>query len=272
MERIWRGKLQKLCRLRFGNHFLPDDDDGRAMLTALLRFGVTDENAMEDAPWCSDELPTLKRRARRMKWREVGKLIELTFEEWKHAKLWIMQPIDASELDIQAWRKERDKESSRKSKAKARAKEKQEKDAMLERANAKMETTNPRQDAILEIMIERGGLSSIAVPELMNEARKLPAFTRSQCRNTRWVGGPPASAIVSNLRDAVHETLNQLERKGVVKTYKRPGERGPVRHAELEHSLIWPKARDDEHSFIFDAENERRNVGPDNWAKHKQNQ
>ena len=58
-------RLYKLCQMRFGNHFLPDNDDGRAMLTALLRFGMTDDSAIRDAPWSVSELPTLKRRGKR---------------------------------------------------------------------------------------------------------------------------------------------------------------------------------------------------------------
>jgi hypothetical protein len=74
LKRVWRAKLDKLTRLRFGNNFLPEDDTGRRMLTALLCFGLSDDSAIEAAPWCEAELPLLKRRARRIKWDDVGKL------------------------------------------------------------------------------------------------------------------------------------------------------------------------------------------------------
>ena len=132
MERIWRSRLQKLCRLRHSNHFIPDDDDGRAMLTPLLRFGLTDASAIEDAPW------------------------------WKR-----------------------------------RAKERAEKETMM--ATGRRQSTTPRQNAILEILIRQHKARAFAimsVPDLMKEARKLHEFAR-----------------VRNLRDATHETLDQLERK-----------------------------------------------------------
>jgi hypothetical protein len=60
----WRGKLHKLCRRRYGNHRLPNDASGRAMLTALLCFGLSAEAAMEDAPWLETaELEMMQRTA-----------------------------------------------------------------------------------------------------------------------------------------------------------------------------------------------------------------
>jgi hypothetical protein len=126
-KEVLRLKLQKLFRLRFGNHFLPDSDDGRTMLTALLCVGLTNESAIETAPWCEiDELRKLKRQARQVKWwrdkTAIGKLIGLTFDEWVLAKLWLTGPIDRSEKELEAWREERRKISCGKSNAKQRAK------------------------------------------------------------------------------------------------------------------------------------------------------
>jgi hypothetical protein len=227
MERLWRGRLQKLCRVRFGNHVLPDDDAGRAMLTALLCFGLTPENAIEDAPWCAAELAQHKRRAKRMKWRDVGELIDLTFEEWKQCKLFMMRPVNASLADIEAWREKQRKESWRRSKAKLRAKEKLEKEARMARAHKA--TNSPRQTAILEILVGRGEgrHEAMSVPELVRKARKLKSFARSRCQNVTYCDGHVATP--RNLRDAVHEVVNQLVRKCAVETYTSLGDRGPVR-------------------------------------------
>jgi hypothetical protein len=202
IDPILLAKLQKLCRLRWCNHYLPDADTGRAMLATLLRFGLTDQNAIECAPWCeAAELSALKRRARRIKWLDVGKLIGLTFKEWKRAKLFLLRPVDASDSDIQAWREERRKVSARNRQAKRREKQKREKEIM----QATWQTTTPRQKAILEILIRHHvakGFAIKSVPELMKEAKKLSEFAR-----------------VKNLRDAIHETLNQLEAKHAIRTH-----------------------------------------------------
>jgi hypothetical protein len=220
-------KLQKLCKLRWCNHFIPDSDAGRAMLATLLRFGLTDESAIESAPWCEGELATLKRRARRIpnKWRdsdigrEVGKLIDLTFKEWILAKLFMLRPVDASESEIEAWREKRRKESARNRQANRRDKLKRERETM----QAKWQPTTQRQKAILEILIKNhlGPMwrHITSVPELMKEAKKLPAF-----------------AGVKNLRDAIHETLNQLEAKHVIRTHSFR----PIRMVMLD---IWHDAK-----------------------------
>jgi hypothetical protein len=121
-ERMWRFRLRRLFKFRYGDSiFLPDDAEGRAMLTALLCFGETDDGVTAYGPWCEAELPTLRRRARRMNWRrDIGELIKLTFSEWKSAKLFILRPVDRSEAEIQAWREEQRRASSRRYKAKAK--------------------------------------------------------------------------------------------------------------------------------------------------------
>jgi hypothetical protein len=116
-----RSKLLKLASARWGNHYMPDNDDGRAMLTALLHYGLTDENAAEHAPWCGpDEFARLKRNAQRIEWKgsgkQIGKLICLTFIEWKAAKLWAMRPIDKTEKELDAFRADRTRELDRKRK------------------------------------------------------------------------------------------------------------------------------------------------------------
>jgi hypothetical protein len=222
--------------MRFGNHVSPDNDAGRTMLTALLCFGLNDESAVEDAPWCAADLPAFKRRTKRIKWHEVGELIGLTFDEWEDSKLWITNPVDTSAADLQAWREERRKESNRKSKQKQRAKEKLEKEWRM--AKARKPNDTPRQAAILEILAGRGeGIpGSMSVPELARKAAKHRAFSRSRCQNTTYCDGRVPTP--RNMRDAVHETVKQLERKHAVGTWTQPGDRGPVRWVALKNVVV----------------------------------
>jgi hypothetical protein len=229
-ERIWRARLHNLCQMRFGNHFLPDNDKGRAMLTALLRFGLTDDSAIADALWCEAELQTLKRKGRRLKWRDVGRLVGLTFDEWKAAKLWVARPVDVSEADLETWRKQQRKASWSKSKQKAREMEAEQKQVALARARAK--PLKPRQAFILKMLVQHNG-RPMTVAELTKRASKSNAFTPASYRDTTWCGGPPKHAIVRNLPFVVRRTLEQLKAKGIIETYKRSGKREPEIRAKL---------------------------------------
>jgi len=94
---IYRTRLRKLCQdSRYGTHFLPPDDGGRAMLLLLRRLGLTDEGAMEDAPCWLDaaELPKLRREAWTVKWNTFGQMIRLTYDEYETFKLWWFTPSD----------------------------------------------------------------------------------------------------------------------------------------------------------------------------------
>jgi hypothetical protein len=226
---IYRRRLDGFCRLRFDTCFLPDTIEGRNLLIALLRFGLTDESAAEQAPWGEAELATLKRRAKRKNWRAVGKLIGLTFDEWKAAKLWMLRPIDASEQDIKDWRKDQRKSNDAERKRKKREGERKRKQAKLAIAN--LLECNPRHVTILEMLINSG--EPMSVSDLVKEARKSHAFTRASCRNTTWCSGPPKHAIVRNLPFVVRRTLDQLEAKGIIETYKRSGKHGLEIQAKL---------------------------------------
>jgi hypothetical protein len=116
LKRSLYNKLNELCRddRRFGSNFLPENDEGRRMLIAQLRFGLSDEAAIDFAQWCEAELPELKRQARRMKWREVSSLIDLTLEEWEGHQLWqIGPPVDKTPEELEEWWKDRRKKQAR---------------------------------------------------------------------------------------------------------------------------------------------------------------
>ena len=125
-----------------------------------------------------------------LKWRDVGKLISLTFDEWKAAKLWVARPVDVSDADLEAWRKQQRKKSWSKSKQKARSREAEQKQGVL----AKAKPLKPRQAVILKMLVEHGPM---AVPELTKRASKSDAFKPSRLQNTHWVNKPPP--VVRNL-------------------------------------------------------------------------
>ena len=75
--------------------FTPDNDDGRAMLTVLMRFGLSAESARMVAPWLEpNELTRLQRAARRLRWEQIGARIKLTEQERTAHKLWQFRPHD----------------------------------------------------------------------------------------------------------------------------------------------------------------------------------
>jgi hypothetical protein len=230
-------RLKNLCRLRYsGTIFLPDDDAGRSMLVALLHFGLTDEEASAFGYWCEAELPTLKEC--RVNRDDIGKLIGLTTAELdtlgKRGPWCVGLPVDKTPKEFEAWMKERRNKTMAKAQQKQRVKlkGKQELKRLMNERNISKARAEPnkRHAAILEMLIKRGALS---VSELERLALKTHAFLKASCLRTTWVKGPPRHAVVANLRDAIHETLNQLEARGVIVTYKVPGQRGPQRVAEL---------------------------------------
>jgi hypothetical protein len=223
MHNILRAKLRKLCSSRFGNHYLPDSEDGRAMLAALLCFGLTDDSAINDASWCEAELPALKRKARRIKWHDVGKLIGLTFDEWKAAKLWIMRPIDKSEAELDAWRKDRRKVQDSVRKKRQREHERSTRETMRAADN--------RRDAVLQ-MLEARGLAfprkSGVIPPPRFCGEWTPISTLMELAVTHRAFRRPDGRALRDLRKTIHRTLTRLAKSGVVETRLEQGQRGKV--------------------------------------------
>ena len=200
-------------------------------MTALLCFGLSDDDAIGFGWWVEAELSELKGKAC-IDRRSVGKLIGMTTDVLVEHELWHLGlPIDQTAEEYAKWKKERSnklaaarKQEQRKNERERKQAERAEKERRLTKAKAE---TNPRHAAILTMLA--GGALSVA--ELVKRASKTHAFLKWSCRNTTWVNGPPRHASVANLRDAIHETLNQLEAKGAIVTFKVPGKRGPQRKA-----------------------------------------
>ena len=228
LKRLWRGKLQKLCRLRFGNHYLPDNDDGRAMLTALLCFGLTDESALHDAQWCAAELDGLKRQAQYMKWNNVGTLIGLTYEEREECKLWRLQPCDVSPDEVKR------RQANRRAKADKERKKRQREQKHSERE--KIQVTKNRCEAVLRMLNDEDLLfptkSRVIPPPRpyhpltyqgwapVSRLVELATKSRAFCR--------PDGHPLSDLRNAVHRALKRLADTTEIETQLVPGQRGMI--------------------------------------------
>jgi hypothetical protein len=214
--------LYELCSWRYGDDDLPDSDDGRAMLIALLRFGMADADAIRLAPWLTDsELRACKRKAPYMKWGDVGPLIKLTDAEHegiKKKRLRHLTPYDISAADLKKRSADRANEKAAKRSQKYRQKLRDERKAML--------TTDKRGDAVMQMLdfIQTGKdfrgpgcpppyCYEAPVSALVEQAKKSDAF-----------GGVSPRAV----RTLVHRTVKKLKALGRVKTKLKPGKRGPV--------------------------------------------
>ena len=224
LTNIWRGRLTKLCQLRtkadgvsHGTHHLPDNSDGRAMLQALLRFGLTAESAMTDAPWCeASELKKLQRAARRMKWNDVGALIGLTYDEREACKLWRLVPCDVTAAELERRKADKRRKADRERRQKKR---RERREAMESMRNA-----TKRDDAILRMLDKAAyrtpdgsfGYEWMPVSAMMKDAQECKAF-RS-----------PDGWRLRNLRDAMHVELKILAKWGAIQKELRDGRRGKV--------------------------------------------
>lgn len=142
-----RAKLRKLCLMRHGNHFLPDDDHGRALLTALLCLDLKTEDALQDAPWLEPtELRKLRKTARRIPWDRIGDLVKLTAAEWEAAKLWFTRPYGMSKEEVRRLQAERNSKNAKERQQRKRQREKE--------AKAIMQNTPSRADVILRILAD----------------------------------------------------------------------------------------------------------------------
>ena len=234
IDRIYLGRLIKYYRRRWGDYcyLLPNDADGRAMMVALLHFGLSSEAAMQFASWRHepDELRQLQRKARSTKRSEIGTLIKLTIADWEKFKLWVLLPRGVPEKEANRWRAARNREKARKRQQRKREKE-------LEGFTI-MRNTPARKEAI-ELMLKLARLphrpgpticdsvyvgldpSWTSVPELVKQAATCKAFRRPDMQPLR------------NLRDAIHCTLRALAKEGVIEMKMRNGARGPVLFAKL---------------------------------------
>jgi hypothetical protein len=220
----YRKKLFKLCRKRYGNYFLPNDDDGRALLMVLLRFGLSADEAMEAARWLTEaELRKLKRKAWSVD--NLGALIHLTYAERDYAKLWLLLPDKMTWQQVRKLQRIRDRENAKKRKRRERERE-------LEGLRIMTQTTE--REVAIKVMLEMAALPKrrppgiqpppeinypdgwIAVPELAKQASALRTFCR------------PDGRPLHGLRQIVRRTLKRLAKRGAIKMEMFGGMRGMV--------------------------------------------
>jgi hypothetical protein len=223
-DRIWRGRLLKLCSRRYGKPRVPDSDAGRALLTALLRVKLTPDDAIKHAPWIGPtELKALSRRARRVKWADIGRLIGLLIDERDALKGLPWLPVDVTAEEVKRRQAERRKQGDRERKRRKRAKDTEERQDMR--------NSNKRADAILKLLrhIEDGkNFHGEGANPYLADGGWFPASLiikeAERCRAFRRPDGVP----LRGFREIVHRVLRQLADQGAVKTELRPGPRGAV--------------------------------------------
>src|ERR1700761_3814186 len=113
-DAAWRGKLGKLTSYRYGNHYLPDNAEGRAMLLAFIFCGLKADDAKERAPWLSDdELEALQLEARCLTLNGIGAMIGLRYEERMDCKLFFLAACDITPAEASRRQTERNRENAR---------------------------------------------------------------------------------------------------------------------------------------------------------------
>jgi hypothetical protein len=218
------GQLGRLATYRHGNHYLPENDEGRAMLVAFLRCRLKPDDAKERAPCITDaELVALKRQAKKIDFKKIGELVGLKhLERWHDdVKMFSWAACDISPQEAARFKLERDRENAAKRQAKRR-------DSMV-----KMKHTAKRDEAVLRMLrtlpkplIYQSGSAPLKgwlpVSALMKEARHCNAFLR-----------PDGQLMWASLRKPVHRVLETLKANGLIETTLQPGIRGMVMYVRL---------------------------------------
>ena len=217
------GQLGRLNSYRHGNHFVPENDEGRAMLMAQLRCRLQDDDAKERAPWITDaELVALKRQAKKLDFKKIGELVGLKhLERWHDdVKMFSWPSCDISPEEAARFKAERDRENARKRQARKRE------------SIVKMRHTDKREEAVMRMLRNlpkeplSGGLDPMSgwtrVSALVKEAENCNAFRR-----------PDGQRMWASLREPVHRVLRTLKANGQIEMALQPGQRGMVAYVRL---------------------------------------
>jgi hypothetical protein len=210
-----RGKVFKLCELRHGSRFIPNNEDGRKLLTALLWLGLAAEKATLQASWCEPELRKLQRAARRVKWEDLGELIGLSYEEREQLKAWSFWPHDVPQEEVRRRQAEKNRKNARERSRRRRERERDKREQQRER-QAMIINASKRDTAILR-MLDTQRWTPIS--ELVGQAFTCRAFRRPDDWSIRRSG----------MRKLMHRAVEQLVEHGLVETKLVPGMRGMVR-------------------------------------------
>lgn len=235
-DRIYCGRLIKLYRRRWRNRFLPNTAEGRAMLIALLHFGLSPEAAVQLMSWRFEaaELRQLQRRARSVKRSELGRMVKLTYEEREQEQVWSLMPYDVSNEEFQLRQTVKKEVNNKRRIQRFREEERQRRE--------KMQNTPSREDAILAMLSGSRDWTPISV--LVKQAETCAAFRRpdgqqvgrswAHARRRPWGFSVGFSG---SLRKVVHRAVTRLEECGEVETELRGGVRGMVRFVRTKVAL-----------------------------------
>jgi hypothetical protein len=197
--------------MRYGSTFVPNSSDGRAILLALLRCSLKDEDAMTDAPWLDRaELPKLRRKARRINWYDIGTVVKCSYDERKAGRFHILRPYDVTWEEVQRRQKENRLLKERERSRRNRLKRWEEREMMRNEVS--------RESAVMRL------LTAVWMPvaELVEKIEK----NRQQAFQYRLSDGKPLKP--NGLRKLVHVALRKLEELGQIEIEMVEGPRGPV--------------------------------------------
>ena len=231
-DRIYCGRLIKLYRRRWRNRFLPNTAEGRAMLIALLHFGLSPEAAVQLMSWRFEaaELRQLQRRTRSVKRSELGRMIKLTYEEREQERVWSLMPYDVSNEEFQLRQTVKKEVNNKRRQQQKRDKEREER--------MRLENTISREDAILAMLSDSRYWTPISA--LVKQAETCKAFRRPDGKQVglSWdyprrerfgsMGTHVSPGFSGSLRKVVHRAVQRLAERGEVQTELRGGVRGKV--------------------------------------------
>ena len=213
-DRIYCGRLIKLYRRRWRNRFLPNTAEGRAMLIALLHFGLSPEAAVQLMSWRFEaaELRQLQRRTRSVKRSELGRMIKLTYEEREQERVWSLMPYDVSNEEFQLRQTVKKEVNNKRRQQQKRDKEREER--------MRLENTISREDAILAMLSDSRYWTPISA--LVKQAETCKAFRR-----------PDGKQVGLSWDYPRRERFGSMGNSCVSRFFRQPAQGGPSRGAAV---------------------------------------
>jgi hypothetical protein len=247
IRELYRLQLFRMCKLRHGNHFVPDSAEGRALLKALLRCKLSGEAVMDAAPWLEPgELQALQRAARRLRLHDIGTQVHLTYAERQEGRLWLLRPCDVPWDEVQRRQRERSVKADRERKRRKRREQREIRERRREMMSEMMGNMPRREEAIMGMLTmdwQDDWQDWFPVSELVQQACTWRSFrcgdvVRSLRKAFLCPNGAPATP--SSLRRLVHRTVDKLEDLGFVETMLGKGMRGTVRYVRISKGRLTP--------------------------------
>jgi hypothetical protein len=241
-RRFVRSGLKSLCNERFKG-YPPQNDEGRRFMIAQLACGLSDDAAIGFGYWIEAELPELRREAlafldtdreiEKEKKRTLGKFVNMTTKEWVKHKLWQLgDPVDQTPEELKVWWQKRRKEQAEERSQtyrdeRKKDKERKKKDRERQIAVAKSDP-NPRRGAFKVAIVD---YQWTPLSEVGQRLSRDPALVRT--KRVTFSSTPPVTAMLKNMRSALHRIADDLEEAGEIESKMRPGKYRPERWVRL---------------------------------------